>query len=115
MMGNWFNMSIIQFDLFHTSLKNRLKHLIVLCKAFPSFAIKKHKGEKKMHIPKKIATATLIIFVLLMSLSILTNTPIPSTEAQLAAEQPVSGPIPAGKTLQDNLKPEHTLASDLGL
>ena len=52
-----------------------------------------------MHMPKKIATATIILFVLLMSLSILTNTPIPSTEAQLAAEQPISGPIPAGKTV----------------
>ncbi len=52
-----------------------------------------------MRLTRKVATATLVIFFLFMSLNIAMESPIKPTEAQLAAQQPVSGPIPAGITV----------------
>jgi hypothetical protein len=68
---------------------------LVLVKLFQSFA-NKLKGRKKMNIQRKVLAASILI--LLMSSIALMQTSIPSAEAQLASQQPVSGPLPSGVT-----------------
>jgi hypothetical protein len=51
-----------------------------------------------MQLPRKTAKVTIVILMFLIaSLALTTNVPFQPVKAQLAAEQPVSGPIPAGK------------------
>jgi len=48
---------------------------------------------------RKIAKATLLTLVVIVASIALTQTSIPSAEAQLASQQPVSGPLPSGVTV----------------
>ncbi len=55
-----------------------------------------------MHLPRKMAT--LVTLVLLMASIAGLTAPIRLAEAQLAAKQPVSGPLPAGVTVDNTVE-----------
>ena len=52
----------------------------------------------KNSISKTKMTATIVLVLLMASVTLMANVPVQPVQAQLAAEQQVTGPLPAGVT-----------------